>query len=172
MIDVERSKEMNTIFDFTLKNIDGRDVKLEEYKNKIFLIVNVASKCGFTPQYEGLQKLYSDYKDRGFVILGFPANNFLGQEPGSNEQIKQFCSLSYNVTFPMFSKISVKGKDITPLYRFLTEKESNPQFSGKIKWNFTKFLINRSGQVVARFEPRVKPESREVIEKIEELLNQ
>ena len=163
---------MNTIYDFTLKDIDGRDVKMEEYKDKLILIVNVASKCGFTPQYEGLQKLYSDYKERDFVILGFPANNFLRQEPGSNEQIKQFCSLSYNVSFPMFSKISVKGKDIAPLYRFLTEKESNPHFSGKIKWNFTKFLIDRSGQVAARFEPRVKPGSREVAEKIEELLNQ
>ena len=121
---------MNTIYDLIVITIDGQDLKLETYKNKIILIVNVASKCGYTPQYEGLERLYQNYKDKGFIILGFPANNFLGQEPGSNEEIKNFCSLTYNVTFPLFSKISVKGKDIAPLYKFLTEKETNPDWFG------------------------------------------
>jgi len=162
--------KMKSIYDFTVKDIDGKDVKLENYKGKVVLIVNVASKCGFTPQYEGLQKIYTKYKDQGFVILGFPANNFMGQEPGTNEEIKQFCSLNYNVTFPMFSKISVKGKDIAPLYQYLTEKETNPEFSGKISWNFNKFLIDRQGKIVARFGSRAKPESQEVIAAIEKAL--
>lgn len=162
--------KMKSIYDFTVKDIDGKDVKLENYKGKVVLIVNVASKCGFTPQYEGLQKIYTKYKDQGFVILGFPANNFMGQEPGTNEEIKQFCSLNYNVTFPMFSKISVKGKDIAPLYQYLTEKETNPEFSGKISWNFNKFLIDREGKIVARFGSRAKPESQEVIAAIEKAL--
>ncbi|MCU0645539.1 MAG: glutathione peroxidase [bacterium] len=161
---------MKSIYDFTVKDIDGKDVKLEQFKGKAILIVNVASKCGFTSQYEGLQKVYSQYKDRGFVILGFPANNFLGQEPGTNEEIKQFCSLNYNVTFPMFSKISVKGKDIDPLYKFLTEKETNPEFSGDISWNFNKFLVDPEGKIVARFGSRAKPESEEVIQAIEKVL--
>jgi len=161
---------MGKIYDFTVKNIDGQDIKLEIYKSKIILIVNVASKCGFTPQYEGLQKIYQHFKDRGFIILGFPANNFLKQEPGSNEEIKRFCSLSYNVTFPMFSKISVKGKDIAPLYQFLTEEHENPDIYGDIKWNFTKFLIDRNGKIVDRFEPTEKPDSEKVKNKIEQLL--
>lgn len=163
---------MNTIYDLIVITIDGQDLKLETYKNKIILIVNVASKCGYTPQYEGLERLYQNYKDKGFVILGFPANNFLGQEPGSNEEIMNFCSLTYNVTFPMFSKISVKGKDIAPLYKFLTEKETNPDFNGKIKWNFTKFLINSEGRIVDRFEPKEKPDSEKIIKRIEELIHQ
>jgi len=162
--------KMKSIYDFTVKDIDGRDVKLERYKGKVVMIVNVASKCGFTQQYEGLQKIYSQYKDQGFVILGFPANNFLGQEPGTNEQIKQFCSLNYNVTFPMFSKISVKGKDIEPLYKYLTEKKTNPEFPGKISWNFNKFLVDPMGKIVARFGSKTKPESEEVIQAIEKTL--
>lgn len=161
---------MNSIYDFTMKEIDGNDVKLEQFKGKAILIVNVASKCGFTSQYEGLQKIYSQYKDQDFVILGFPANNFMGQEPGTNEEIKQFCTLNYNVTFPMFSKISVKGKDIDPLYKFLTEKETNPEFAGDISWNFNKFLIDRDGKIVSRFGSRVKPESEEMIQAIEKVL--
>ena len=163
---------MNTIYDLIVITIDGQDLKLETYKNKIILIVNVASKCGYTPQYEGLERLYQNYKDKGFIILGFPANNFLGQEPGSNEEIKNFCSLTYNVTFPLFSKISVKGKDIAPLYKFLTEKETNPDFNGKIKWNFTKFLINSEGRIIDRFEPKEKPDSEKIIKRIEELIHQ
>ena len=161
---------MNSSYDFIVKDIDGKDAKLEIYKNKVLMIVNVASKCGHTPQYEGLQKLYMDYKDRGFFILGFPANNFLGQEPGTNEEIKNFCSLSYNVTFPMFSKISVRGKDIAPLYKYLIGKDENPNFYGAIKWNFTKFLIDRNGNIVDRFEPKDKPDMEKVIKRIEELL--
>ncbi len=162
---------MKSIYDFAMKDIDGKEVKMENYKGKVMLIVNVASKCGFTSQYEGLQKIYLQYKERGLEILGFPANNFLGQEPGTNEEIKQFCSLNYNVTFPMFSKISVKGKDIAPLYKFLTDKETNPEFSGSISWNFNKFLINREGKIVARFGSRAKPESEEVIQAIEKALS-
>jgi glutathione peroxidase len=128
------------------------------------LIVNVASRCGFTPQYAGLEALYEKYKDRGFVILGFPANNFGGQEPGTNEEIKTFCSSKYNVTFPMYSKISVKGDDKAPLYQFLTAT------GGEIQWNFTKFLVDKNGKVVARFEPKVTPESPEVAEAIEKAL--
>lgn len=166
----QKDLKMKSIYDFTVKDIDGSDVKLEQYKDKVVMIVNVASKCGFTPQYEGLQKIYSQYKEQGFVILGFPANNFLSQEPGTNEEIKHFCSLNYNVTFPMFSKISVKGKDIAPLYKYLTENNTNPEFAGKISWNFNKFLIDREGNIVARFGSRVKPESEDVIQAIEKTL--
>jgi glutathione peroxidase len=166
----QKDLRMKSIYDFEVKDIDGNDVKLEQFKGKVVMIVNVASKCGFTPQYEGLQKIYSQYKDRGFVILGFPANNFLSQEPGTNEEIKQFCSLNYNVTFPMFSKISVKGKDIAPLYIYLTEKKTNPEFPGKIGWNFNKFLIDREGNIVGRFGSRAKPVSDEVIQAIEKVL--
>jgi len=149
----------NSIFDFTMKNIDGNDISLSDFKGKVILIVNVASKCGFTKQYKGLQKIYLEYKDKGFVILGFPANNFLRQEPGSDKEIKEFCSLNYGVTFPMFSKISVRGKKIHPLYRFLTGRKTNPGFSGKIRWNFEKFIIGKNGKTVARFRSRTKPKS-------------
>ena len=168
--DNPKGATMSSIYDFTMKDIDGKDVKLEKFKGKVMLIANVASKCGYTPQYKGLQEIYSQYKDQGFVILGFPANNFLHQEPGSNEEIKQFCTSNYNVTFPMFSKISVRGKHINPLYKFLTEKETDPEFSGKISWNFNKFLINREGKIVARFGTRTKPESEEVIQAITKAL--
>jgi glutathione peroxidase len=160
----------NGIYDYCIKDIDGKDVCLDMYKGKVLLIVNVASKCGFTPQYSGLQKLYEKYAERNFVILGFPANNFLWQEPGTNEEIKQFCTLTYNVSFPIFSKISVKGKDTAPLYRYLTEKETAGSFHGKIKWNFTKFLIDRSGAIVDRFEPGDAPENEKVVKRIEEVL--
>ena len=161
---------MSSIYDFTLKDIDHKEVNLGQYKGKVVLLVNVASRCGFTPQYEGLQKVYLKYKDRGFVILGFPANNFMSQEPGSDEEIKTFCSTKYNVTFPIFSKISVKGDDIHPLYKFLTSKETNPEFGGDIKWNFRKFLLDKSGKVIARFEPKVTPESDPMIQAIEKAL--
>lgn len=161
---------MDSVHSFSLKDIDGKDVSLSQYRGKVLMLVNVASKCGLTPQYEGLQKLYAEYKDRGLVILGFPANNFGGQEPGTDEQIKSFCSLNYNVTFPIFSKISVKGADIHPLYKFLTDKETNPEFGGGIKWNFNKFLVDKNGHVIARFEPQTTPESNEVIQAVEEAL--
>jgi glutathione peroxidase len=153
-----------------MKDIDGKQINLADFKGKVVLVVNVASRCGFTPQYEGLQKLYLKYRDQGFVILGFPANNFGFQEPGTNAEIKSFCSAKYNVTFPIFSKISVKGDDIDPLYRFLTEKDSNPQFGGDIKWNFNKFLTDRKGNIIARFEPQVKPESDQMVQAIEKAL--
>ena len=148
---------MKSIYDFTAKDIDGTERLLSEFAGKVVLIVNVASKCGFTPQYKGLEALYQRYKERGFVILGFPANDFLRQEPATDAEIKSFCSLTYGVTFPMFAKVSVKGKDTHPLYAFLTEKESNPQFSGKITWNFNKFLFDRKGALVARFDSKDEP---------------
>jgi glutathione peroxidase len=160
-----------SVYDYTLDSIDGRPTPLSTYKGQVVLLVNVASRCGFTPQYSGLEALYEKYKDQGFVILGFPANNFGSQEPGTNAEIKTFCSTKYNVTFPMFSKVSVKGDDATPLYQFLIER-ANPSVAGDIKWNFTKFLVDRHGNVVARFEPPVKPDSPEVVTAIERLLKQ
>ena len=161
-----------SVLDFTMKNITGEDVPLSAYKGNVIMIVNVASKCGLTPQYEGLQKLYDTYGGRGLVILGFPANNFGNQEPGTNEEIQGFCTKNYGVTFPMFSKISVKGDDIHPFYAFLTSEKTNPGFAGEIGWNFNKFLIDRTGKVIHRFEPKVKPESDEVIQAIEKALNE
>jgi glutathione peroxidase len=158
------------VLDFTLNSLDGKPAPLAEYRGKVVLIVNVASKCGYTPQYTGLEKIYEKYKDQGFVILGFPANNFGGQEPGTNEEIKTFCSSKYQVTFPMYSKVSVKGADSTPLYQFLTDKQSNPATAGEIKWNFTKFLVDRNGKVIARFEPAITPESADVTGAIEKAL--
>ncbi len=162
----QKEQKVMSIYEFIMNNIDGNPVKLEQFRGKVIMIVNVASKCGFTPQYAGLERLYQTYQDSGFVILGFPANNFLGQEPGSNEEIKNFCTLTYGVTFPMFAKISVKGKDQHPLYKYLTSKETNPQFAGDISWNFNKFLIDRNGNIVARFGSRTKPEDDEVIQAI------
>jgi glutathione peroxidase len=159
-----------TIHEFTLDSIDGLPTSLAKFKGKVVLIVNVASRCGFTPQYAGLEALYNKYKDRGFVVLGFPANNFLRQEPGTNEAIKAFCSTKYHVTFPMFAKVSVKGADKTPLYQFLTDKEANPSTAGAIGWNFAKFLADRNGKVIARFASKVTPESAELINAIEAAL--
>ncbi|PYT04596.1 MAG: glutathione peroxidase [Acidobacteria bacterium] len=163
-------EKMNSIYDFSLKDIDHKEVNLSQYRGKVVLVVNVASRCGYTPQYEGLQKVYMKYRDRGFVILGFPANNFMAQEPGTDEEIKTFCSAKYNVTFPIFSKISVKGDDIHPLYKYLTSKETDPEFGGDIKWNFSKFLVDKTGKIIARFEPKVTPESDPVIQAIEKAL--
>ncbi len=156
-----------SLYDFVMKNIDGQEVKMEQYRGKVLLIVNVASKCGFTPQYAGLQKLYLKYRDQGFYVLGFPANNFLSQEPGTDEEIKNFCSTTYDVTFPMFAKISVKGKDKHPLYRFLTEEATDPEFAGEISWNFNKFLADTSGKIIARFGSKVKPEDEQLVTAIE-----
>src|SRR5437764_1270935 len=162
--------QAHSIYDFTMKSIDGQPVSLKSYNGKVVLLVNVASKCGFTPQYTGLETLYEKYKDRGLVIVGVPANNFAQQEPGTNEEIKTFCSRKYNVTFPMMSKVSVLGEDETPLYRFLTDKSVNPKIGGDIKWNFTKFLFDRNGKPLARFEPAVTPDSPEVQAAIESAL--
>ena len=159
------------VYNFTLPSIDGEPTSLANYKGKVILLVNVASKCGFTPQYSALESLYEKYKDQGLVILGFPANNFGAQEPGTNAEIKRFCSTKYSVTFPMFSKISVKGDDTAPLYQYLTEK-ANPAVAGEIKWNFTKFLVDREGHIVARFEPKTTPDSPEVVAEVEKLLKQ
>jgi glutathione peroxidase len=166
------SAAVKTIYDFTLKSIDGKPVSLKEYHGKVVMLVNVASKCGFTPQYAGLEKLYEKYKDQGFVIVGIPANNFMQQEPGTDEEIKKFCTNKYNVSFPMMSKVSVKGDDITPLYVFLTDKSTDPKLGGEIQWNFTKFLFDRNGNPVARFEPKVTPESPEVTAAVETALKQ
>jgi glutathione peroxidase len=159
------------IYDFTLPSIDGQPLPLSTFKGKVILVVNVASRCGFTPQYTALESIYEKYRDQGFVILGFPANNFGAQEPGTNAEIKTFCSSKYNVTFPMYGKVSVKGDDQTPLYRYLT-KDANPSLMGDIKWNFTKFLVDRSGHVVRRFEPATTPDSPDVTSAIEKLLQQ
>jgi glutathione peroxidase len=161
---------VKSIYDFTVIDIDSTPVKLDKYKGHVMLIVNVASKCGFTPQYEGLEKLYRSYKENGLVVLGFPANNFLKQEPGTDAQIKEFCTLTYGVTFPMFSKISVDGKDQHPLYAWLTSKKSNPEFAGDISWNFNKFLIGRDGKILARFGSQVKPNNEELVKAVKNAL--
>jgi glutathione peroxidase len=148
---------MKNIYALVAKDIDGIERSLSEFAGNVLLIVNVASKCSFTPQYKNLQTLYTRFKDRGFAILAFPTNDFMRQEPGTEAEIKSFCSLTYGVTFPMFSKIKVKGKDIHPLYAFLTNKETNPQFPGKVSWNFNKFLLDRKGNIVARFDSKDDP---------------
>ena len=159
-----------SVHDFTLSSIDGQATPLGGYKGKVVLLVNVASRCGFTPQYSALESVYEKYKDRGFVIVGIPANNFGSQEPGTNAEIKTFCQTKYSVSFPMMAKVSVKGGDIAPLYQFLTDKAANPQTGGEIKWNFTKFLIGPDGRVLARFEPDVTPDSQQVTSAIEKAL--
>jgi glutathione peroxidase len=160
----------SSVHEFTLKSIDGKTTPLANYKGKVVMIVNVASRCGYTPQYTQLEAVYAKYKDQGLVILGFPANNFMGQEPGTDEEIKTFCSTKYNVTFPLFSKISVKGDDKAPLYQFLTDKTVNPTTGGEIGWNFTKFLVDRDGKVIQRFDTKTKPDAPEVISAIEAAL--
>ncbi|MBL8764001.1 MAG: glutathione peroxidase [Phycisphaerae bacterium] len=156
------------VLGFKVKSIDGQEIDLAQYTGKVVLIVNVASKCGLTPQYEGLQKLYAEKKDRGLVVLGFPANNFMGQEPGTNREIKEFCTSTYAVTFPMFEKISVKGAEQHPLYKKLC---AQPKPIGEEPdWNFAKYLVDRRGNVVARFGARTKPGDVEFVKKIDELL--
>lgn len=153
-----KGSEMNDIYDFSVKTIDGKDLSLSEYKGKVVLIVNVASKCGFTKQYKGLEELYEKYKDNGLVILGFPCNQFGGQEPGTNKEIMEFCSLTYNVSFPMFDKIEVNGDNAHPLYKYLTSQKSG-LLTESIKWNFTKFLIDKNGKVIKRFAPTTTPDN-------------
>jgi len=157
----------SNVYDFTLNSIDGSPTPLSEYKGKVLLLVNVASKCGFTPQYAGLESLYEKFKEQGFEIIGIPANNFGGQEPGTNEEIKTFCTRKYSVTFPMMSKVSVLGSDKVDLYQFLTDKSANPSTGGEIKWNFTKFLVSRDGKVIARFEPNIAPDAPELVGAVE-----
>jgi glutathione peroxidase len=166
-----KDKEKPTsVLDFTMKDIDGKEVNLAKYKGDVLLVVNVASKCGYTPQYKGLEAVYEKYKDKGFQVLAFPANQFGAQEPGSDAEIKAFCTNNYDVTFPVFSKIVVKGPGIHPLYQFLTGKDTNPQFAGDIPWNFSKFLVDRKGKVVARFQPKDEPQSPRVTQAIENAL--
>ena len=159
----------NTVLQFTMKTNDGAEKHLADYKGKVLLIVNTASECGYTPQYKGLEELYEKFKDKGFIILAFPANNFGGQEPGTDAQIKEFCTLKYKVTFPLFAKTSVKGADINPLYKFLTTQAG---FDGDIKWNFNKFLVDRTGKVVARYDSGVRPDSDKLVTEVEKLLAQ
>ena len=156
------------IYDIAVKDIDGKELKLDAYKGKVLLIVNVASKCGLTPQYKSLEAIYQKYKAKGLVVLGFPCNQFAGQEPGTNEEIKEFCSSNYSVTFPLFDKIDVNGAARHPLYVKLAGEDS--PFPGDIKWNFGKFLVGRDGQILKRFEPRSAPDSAEIIEAVETAL--
>ncbi len=150
---------MASVYDFTVRTIDGEEQKLDEYKGKTLLVVNVASKCGFTPQYKGLEEIYRKYADRGLVILGFPCNQFGHQEPGDEEEIKSFCSLTYDVSFPMFAKVDVNGKNTHPLYQYLKSEKKGVLGSESIKWNFTKFLVDKSGNVLKRYASKDKPES-------------
>jgi glutathione peroxidase len=159
-----------TVYDFTMKDIDGKDVSLSQYNGKVLLIVNVASLCGNTPQYKDIEALYEKYKSKGLVVLGFPANNFLSQEPGNNAEIKKFCTREYAVTFAMFSKISVKGKDIAPLYTYLTQKSENGVLDAPVKWNFQKFLISRKGTVLTSVAPSTSVNDTQVISAIEKAL--
>ena len=166
-LQAQNNADNQTIYQFTVEDINGKPFALADLKGKKVMIVNTASKCGLTPQYKELEALYQQYKDRDFIIIGFPANNFLGQEPGSNEQIASFCSINYGVTFPMMSKISVKGKDMHPLYQFLTQKSKNGVEDSKVKWNFQKYLIGRDGKLEKVIDPKTLPSSDEVKQWIE-----
>ncbi|HTO69155.1 MAG TPA: glutathione peroxidase [Myxococcota bacterium] len=161
---------MTTLFDFTQNTLDGREQSLGDYKGKAVLVVNVASKCGLTPQYEGLQKLHEKYAARGFAVLGFPCNQFAGQEPGSSAEIAEFCSRNYGVTFPMFAKLDVNGAQRAPLYAWLTAQPTQPDGPGDILWNFGKFLVDKQGKVAARFNPRMAPDAPELVAAVEKLL--
>lgn len=162
------AQNTSEFYKFKVNNIKGEKVNLEQYKDKVILIVNTASKCGLTPQYEGLEALYNKYKSQGFVVLGFPCNQFMGQEPGTAEEIEKFCSMKYNITFPLFEKIKVNGDDAHQLYKFLKEKLPLESADNEIRWNFEKFLIDRNGNPVKRFAPKIKPE--ELSSEIETLL--
>ena len=168
-VQVVKAQDATSIYDFKVTTIDGEQKSLADYKGKVLLIVNTASQCGFTGQYKGLQAVYEQNKDKGFEVLAFPANNFLGQEPGSNEDIKKFCALRFKTTFPLFAKISVKGDDIAPLYNYLTTASG---FNGDITWNFNKFIVGKDGRVIARFDSRTEPEDSELNNKIASALAQ
>lgn len=158
-----------SIYDFNVENIDGKSISMNEYKGKVLLIVNVASKCGFTPQYEGLEKLHDTYKNEGFMVLGFPSNQFMSQEPGTNQEIKFFCQKTYEVEFDMFAKVDVNGENTEPLYKFLKKEQGGFLWMDAIKWNFTKFLIDREGNVIKRYGSSTKPA--EISQDIQKLLN-
>ncbi len=163
----DEAKKAPAALDFKMKSLDGKEVDLSQYLGKVVLVVNVASKCGLTPQYEQLQALHDKYAEKGVAVIGFPCNQFGAQEPGTPEEIREFCSKKYNVSFDLFAKIDVNGDDACPLYKYLTSLETKPAEKGKITWNFEKFLINRKGEVVARFAPRTKPNDPEVLKAIE-----
>jgi len=163
---------LSAFYTFPVETADGAATNLTSYKGQAALVINVASKCGFTPQYEGLQKLYETYQKNGLVLLGFPCNDFLGQEPGTYEEIRQFCTLTYGVTFPIFGKIHVKGKEQHPLYAWLTDKTLHPEHGGEVSWNFNKFLIDRNGKLIAHFGSRTKPDDPELIKAIEKALQE
>lgn len=163
------NENAENIYDFKHKALLGNEVEMSEFEGDVLLIVNTASECGFTPQYEGLQALYEEYRDQGFTVLGFPANNFGGQEPGSDDEIAEFCEVTFGIEFPMFTKVSVKGDDINPMFEYLTTAE-NSDFTGEIGWNFEKFLIDRSGNLIRRFKSDVEPGSEAVSEAIESAL--
>jgi glutathione peroxidase len=166
-----QEKGQPSVYAFTMKDIDGNDVSLSRYKGKVILIINVASFCGYTKQYAGLESLYRRYGEKGLSILAFPANNFGSQEPGTDAEIKDFCATKFDVTFDLFSKISVKGSDQHPLYAYLTSPETNPRFSGDVRWNFTKYLVDRTGNIVAKFDSRVEPLAEELTGAIENALS-
>jgi glutathione peroxidase len=167
MISSATFAQNKSFYDFKVQTIDGENFDLSSLKGKKVLVVNTASKCGFTPQYADLQKLYEKYKSKNFIIIGFPANNFMNQEPGSNQEIKQFCTANYGVTFPMMAKISVKGDDIHPLYQWLTEKERNGVMDSKVKWNFQKYMIDEEGNLVDMASPKTNPLDDQIINWIE-----
>lgn len=160
--------QTKSFYDFTVNDIDGKPFSFEQLKGKKVMVINVASKCGYTPQYEQLEAIYKKYKDRGFIIIGFPANNFMHQEPGTNKEIKAFCTLNYGVTFPMMGKISVKGKDMAPVYHWLTEKELNGVENSTVKWNFQKYLISPEGKLEKVIMSKVKPDDPQITDWIEE----
>ena len=170
LADAQGVKRVSSPLDFKLEDIQGKPVELSKYKGKVILLVNVASECGYTPQYKGLQELYKKYEKDGLVVIGVPSNEFGRQEPGTNAQILKFCETNYNVTFPMMSKVVIKGEGKTPLYDFLTSKTTNPKFAGEVGWNFEKFLIGKSGEVVGRFKSGVEPMSEEMVEAVKKEL--
>ncbi len=168
----KKKKVVSPALGFTMKNIDGQDVSLGDYKGAVLLLVNVASECGLTRQYKDLETFYKKYKDQGVKVLAFPANNFGAQEPGTNKEIKQFCKTRFDVTFDLFSKVSVKGDDMCDLYEYLTSTSKNGEFGGEIQWNFQKFLVDREGRVVARWEPRENPMADKIVQFVERLLKE
>lgn len=165
--DDKGDKKVPAVLDFTMKSIDGQPVALSKYQGKVVVFVNVASRCGYTPQYKELQTLHDKYAKDGLAIVGVPANDFGKQEPGTDAEIKQFCADKFHVSFDMLSKVSVKGTDICPLYKHLTSKETDPKFAGEVKWNFEKFVIGRNGEIIARFNSKVKPDDVQMVQAIE-----
>ena len=168
MLHAEPNPSEKTAYDFSFESLDGAPMPLAQFKGKVLLVVNTASKCGFTPQYKGLEALYTKYRDNGLVVIGIPSDDFGHQEPGSSAEIKQFCSLNYGVTFPMSQKISVKGRSMAPIYKWLTEKQYNGFEDSKVTWNFQKYLINEEGRLVAMFGPKMMPDSPEIIAALEQ----